>query len=41
MVRKKNAAPGTGGEFDFYELGMTLFDENQNLNEEVDIKKNS
>lgn len=36
---EKNAAPGTGGEFDFYELGMTLFDENQNLNEEVDIKK--
>ena len=26
---------GTGGAFDFYELGLPLFDENQHLNEEV------
>ncbi len=30
---------GTGGNFDFYELGLPLFDENQNLNELVDIEK--
>ncbi|HUH25793.1 MAG TPA: site-specific DNA-methyltransferase, partial [Flavobacterium sp.] len=30
---------GTGGAFDFYELGLPLFDENQNLNEKVDIEK--
>jgi adenine-specific DNA-methyltransferase len=30
---------GTGGEFDFYELGLPLFDENQNLNEKVNLEK--
>ena len=30
---------GTGGSFDFFELGLPLFDENQNLNEEVGINK--
>jgi adenine-specific DNA-methyltransferase len=30
---------GTGGEFDFYELGLPLFDENQNLNEKVGLEK--
>ena len=30
---------GLGGAFDFYELGLTLFDENQNLNEEVGLPK--
>ena len=30
---------GTGGTFDFYELGLPLFDENQNLNEEVGLPK--
>lgn len=30
---------GTGGAFDFYELGLPLFDENQNLNEEVGLAK--
>ena len=30
---------GTGGAFDFYELGLPLFDENQNLNEQVGIAK--
>jgi adenine-specific DNA-methyltransferase len=30
---------GTGGSFDFYELGLPLFDENQNLNEEVGLPK--
>ncbi|UBM57166.1 site-specific DNA-methyltransferase [Marinilongibacter aquaticus] len=30
---------GTGGAFDFYELGLPLFDENQNLNEEVGLLK--
>ena len=28
-----------GGAFDFYELGLPLFDENQNLNEQVGIEK--
>ncbi|KAB1069293.1 site-specific DNA-methyltransferase [Tamlana haliotis] len=30
---------GTDGAFDFYELGLPLFDENHNLNEQVDIEK--
>lgn len=30
---------GTGGSFDFYELGLPLFDDNQNLNEQVGIEK--
>jgi adenine-specific DNA-methyltransferase len=30
---------GTGGNFDFYELGLPLFDEKQNLNELVDLEK--
>lgn len=30
---------GLGGAFDFYELGSPLFDENQNLNEEVGLPK--
>lgn len=30
---------GTGGAFDFYQLGLPLFDENQNLNEQVGIEK--
>ncbi|WP_288371445.1 site-specific DNA-methyltransferase [uncultured Algoriphagus sp.] len=30
---------GTGGAFDFYELGLPLFDENQNLNEKVGLSK--
>lgn len=30
---------GIGGDFDFYELGLPLFDENQNLNEQVGIEK--
>ncbi|GAA4279674.1 site-specific DNA-methyltransferase [Gaetbulibacter aestuarii] len=30
---------GTGGSFDYYELGLPLFDENQNLNEEVGLPK--
>lgn len=33
------AVAGTGGAFDFYELGLPLFDENQNLNEEVGLPK--
>ena len=33
------AVAGTGGAFDFYELGLPLFDENQNLNENVGIEK--
>ncbi|MGC6414822.1 MAG: site-specific DNA-methyltransferase [Bacteroidia bacterium] len=35
----KNMVAGTGGGFDFYELGLPLFDENENLNEEVDLVK--
>jgi adenine-specific DNA-methyltransferase len=30
---------GLGGAFDFYELGLPLFDENQNLNEQVGLAK--
>lgn len=30
---------GTGGNFDYYELGLPLFDKNQNLNEQVGIEK--
>ena len=30
---------GIGGAFDYYELGLPLFDANQNLNEEVGIEK--
>ncbi len=30
---------GTGGSFDFYELGKSLFHEDGNLNEEVDLQK--
>jgi adenine-specific DNA-methyltransferase len=33
------AVEGTGGAFDFYELGLPLFDENQNLNEQVGLAK--
>jgi adenine-specific DNA-methyltransferase len=33
------AVAGTGGAFDFYELGLPLFDENQNLNEQVSLAK--
>lgn len=33
------AVEGTGGAFDFYELGLPLFDENQNLNEKVGLAK--
>lgn len=35
----KKVVEGTGGAFDFYELGLPLFDENQNLNEQVGIEK--
>ena len=30
---------GTDGNFNFYELGLPLFDENQNLNEQVGLEK--
>ncbi len=30
---------GTNGGFDFYELGQPLFDDNQNLNEQVGVEK--
>ncbi len=30
---------GTGGDFNFYELGLPLFDDNQNLNEQVGVEK--
>lgn len=35
----KKKVEGTGGEFDYYELGLPLFDENKNLNEEVGLPK--
>ncbi len=37
--KDKKAVEGTGGAFDFYELGLPLFDGNQNLNEEVGLSK--
>jgi adenine-specific DNA-methyltransferase len=36
---KEEQIDGTGGSFDYYELGHPLFDEHQNLNEEVPIPK--
>lgn len=35
----KNAVVGTGGAFDYYELGERMFDEEQNLNETVGEEK--
>lgn len=35
----KNAVDGTGGSFSYYELGEPIFDENQNLNENVGVEK--
>lgn len=35
----KKAVEGTGGSFDFYELGQPLFDEDGNLNESVGLPK--
>lgn len=35
----KKAVEGTGGDFDFYELGLPLFDEKENLNEQIGIEK--
>ena len=35
----KKEVEGTGGAFDFYELGLPLFDDKQNLNEKVSIEK--
>lgn len=34
-----NAVKGLGGNFDYYELGLSLFDENHNLNEQVCVGK--
>lgn len=35
----KNAVAGTGGAFDYYELGASMFDQEKNLNEEIDEAK--
>ncbi len=37
--KDKRAVVGTGGSFDFYELGKPLFLENEMLNEEVSLEK--
>jgi len=37
--KDKKKVEETGGEFDFYELGLPLFVENQNLNEAVGLEK--
>ena len=37
--KNKNATPGTGGSFDYYELGTSIFDKDKNLNEKVDEDK--
>lgn len=34
-----NTVKGLGGKFDYYEIGLPLFDENQNLNEKVGLAK--
>lgn len=36
---KGKSIKGLGGSFDFYELGLPLFDQEKNLNEEVDVEK--
>ncbi|WP_412191695.1 hypothetical protein [Alistipes putredinis] len=35
----KNATAGTGGAFDYYELGEPMFDEEKNLNENIGEEK--
>ena len=35
----KNAVVGTGGAFDYYELGEPMFDKEKNLNENIDEEK--
>lgn len=35
----KNAVAGTGGAFNYYELGASIFDQEKNLNEEIDEEK--
>lgn len=37
--KDKKAVEGTGGTFDYYELGLPLFDKDQNLNEKVALEK--
>src|SRR5690554_6239443 len=39
VINGYGSTEGTGGSFSFYELGQPLFDENHNLNEEIDIEK--
>jgi adenine-specific DNA-methyltransferase len=39
VIQGYNDFEKLGGAFDFYELGLPLFDENQNLNEEVGLPK--
>jgi adenine-specific DNA-methyltransferase len=34
-----NTVKGLGGNFDYFEIGLPLFDENQNLNEQVGLAK--
>lgn len=37
--KDKKKVEGTGGAFDYFELGLPLFDENHNLNEAVGLEK--
>jgi len=37
--KANKAVEGTGGAFDFYELGLPLFDKNHNLNEKISTEK--
>jgi adenine-specific DNA-methyltransferase len=39
VIKGYGTTESTGGAFDFYELGLPLFDENQNLNEQVGLAK--
>lgn len=39
VINGYNDNEGTGGNFDFYELGLSIFKEDQNLNEEVEEQK--
>jgi adenine-specific DNA-methyltransferase len=39
VIKGYSDKEGTGGSFDYYSLGKPLFDEENNLNEEVDVEK--
>lgn len=38
VINGYNNNPGTGGSFDYYEIGEKLFDDNNNINKNINIK---